>query len=51
MYSYLKEGSERDPEYAWSEQVMKLSYDRFPYNMEDPETMHYRGLQVRKFLK
>ncbi len=50
MYDYLNEGSERDPDYGWAEQVMKLSYDRFPYNMEDPETMQYRGLQVRKFL-
>ena len=51
MYNYLREGSERDPEYGYAEQVMKLSYYRFPYNMEDPETMHYRGLQVRKFFK
>jgi hypothetical protein len=38
------------PEYGYSEHLLKIAYERFPYRMEDPLKMFERGLQLRNFL-
>jgi hypothetical protein len=44
VYGYLQPQSLADPEYGYSEQILKLTYDRFPFKIEDPECMYRRGL-------
>ena len=34
VYSYLDEG-ERHPEYGYTEQILKIIFDKFPYRIED----------------
>ena len=50
MYSYLRK-SERHPEFGYSESLLQIAYDKFPYRMEDPLKMYERGLQLRKYLR
>ncbi len=51
IYSYIDANSHPDPDYGYSEQILKIAYDKFPYRMEDPECMFKRGLKLRNFLK
>lgn len=54
MYKYLDFINHEEalhPEWGYSEHLLKLTYDKFPYRMEDPLKMYERGLQLRKFLK
>ncbi len=34
VYSYLDE-EERHPEYGYTEQILKITFDKFPYRIED----------------
>ena len=49
MYSYLR--SEKHPCFGYSQYLLQIAYDKFPYRMEDPLKMFERGLQLRKFLR
>ena len=54
MYQYIefiREEEAHHPEWGYSEHLLKLTYDKFPYRMEDPLKMFERGLQLRTFLK
>jgi hypothetical protein len=47
MYKYIDCINEEEalhPEYGYSEHLLKLTYDKFPYRMEDPLKMFERGL-------
>ena len=53
MYQYIDAVTEEEalhPEYGYSEYLLKIAYDKFPYRMEDPQRMFERGIQLRKFL-
>lgn len=53
MYKYIDSVNEEEalhPEWGYSEHLLKLTYDKFPYRMEDPLKMFERGIQLRKFL-
>jgi hypothetical protein len=53
MYKYIDAVTEEEalhPEWGYSEHLLKITYDRFPYRMEDPLKMYERGLQLRRFL-
>jgi len=53
MYGYITAVGEDEafhPEHGYSEQLLKLAYDKFPYRMEDPLKLFERGLQLRRFL-
>ncbi len=54
MYKYLDFINDEEalhPEFGYSEHLLKLAYDKFPYRMEDSFKMYERGLQLRRFLK
>lgn len=47
MYKYIDFAHEEEalhPEFGYSEHLLKLTYDKFPYRMEDPLKMYERGL-------
>ncbi|TNV79979.1 hypothetical protein FGO68_gene2978 [Halteria grandinella] len=50
MYRYIDHLEELHPEFGYSEHLLKLAYEKFPYRMEDPFKLWERGLQLRKFL-
>lgn len=53
MYKYIDAVNEEEalhPEWGYSEHLLKIAYDRFPYRMEDPLKLWERGLQLRKYL-
>ena len=52
MYHYIDAVNEEEalhPEWGYSEHLLKITYDKFPYRMEDPLKMFERGLQLRRF--
>ena len=54
MYKYIDTFSKEEalhPEWGYSEHLLKITYDKFPYRMEDPLKMWERGIQLRNFLK
>ena len=47
MYKYIDHINEEEilhPEYGYSEHLLRLTYDKFPYRMEDPLKMYERGV-------
>lgn len=44
MYKYIDDLGEMHPEWGYSEHLLKITYDKFPYRMEDPLKMFERGL-------
>lgn len=53
MYKYIDCINEEEalhPEWGYSEHLLKITYEKFPYRMEDPLRMYERGVQLRKFL-
>ncbi|CDW90334.1 UNKNOWN [Stylonychia lemnae] len=50
FYEYISEDGKCEIN-GHSEQLLKITYDRFPYRLEGPYEMYVRGIQFRKFLK
>jgi hypothetical protein len=42
---------EPDYNYGYSEQILKLTYERFPYRIEDAKVLFERGLALRRYLQ
>ena len=49
MYHYIND-DEFHPDHGYSEPLLKIAYEKFPYRMEDPLRMFERGIQLRQFL-